>query len=60
MNENVRGYLPSVVSRDKEYSGTGCSSNMSKDESESTHQKGVFCCCSLQMVSDKGYRDHSW
>ena len=55
MNENGRGHLQSVVLRDKACSGAGCSSKMSQDELESTHQKGVFHGCSLQMVSDKDY-----
>lgn len=58
MGENCREHLPPVISRAKECSGASFSSGMSKDELESTHQKGAFHCYGLQIVSDKGYWDH--
>ena len=54
MNQNCRGHLLSLASRDKECSGPGYSSNMSQDELESTHQKGVFHFYSLQVDLDEG------
>lgn len=54
MNQNCRGHLLSLASRGKEYSGPGCSSNMSQGKLESTLQKGVFHLYSLQVELDKG------